>query len=174
LFADFTLTNTLSVPAALAVFAGAPQSTAVTTAFPVALSAKVTDSGGNPLAGFTVNFAAPTSGSSAALSATTAITNTSGVATVNAVANGVIGAYNVTASLGAFTANFGLTNSGAALSKCDVNMDGATTVPDVQLAINQALGVAVRASDLNGDGAVTVVDGQIVLNAVLNLGCAAH
>jgi hypothetical protein len=169
----FTLTNTTSVPAALTVSAGSPQTTAVTTAFPLALSAKVTDSGNNPLAGFTVNFVAPSSGASAVLSAPSAITNASGIATVNAIANTVGGSYNVTASIGALSTTFALTNTGIAFSKCDVNQDGATNVLDAQRIVNEAFGAAA-AIDLTGDGAVNVVDAQIVINAILHLGCSAQ
>jgi hypothetical protein len=56
---------------------------------------------------------------------------------------------------------------------CDINLDGAMNVVDVQLEINEALGVTPAANDLNGDGQVNVVDVQIVINAALGLGCAA-
>ena len=58
-------------------------------------------------------------------------------------------------------------------SLCDVSQDGSTNVVDVQLEINEALGVAPAANDLNGDGVVNVVDVQLVINAALGLGCAA-
>jgi len=54
---------------------------------------------------------------------------------------------------------------------CDLNDDGSTTVADVQLVINQALGVSLAANDLNYDGVVNVADVQILVNAALNLGC---
>ncbi len=54
---------------------------------------------------------------------------------------------------------------------CDINGDGNINVSDVQLVINQALGVVPATNDLNGDGAVNVADVQIVINAVLGLGC---
>ena len=60
-----------------------------------------------------------------------------------------------------------------AASLCDANGDGKTTVADVQLVINESLGVELSVNDLNSDGWVNVVDIQIVLNAVLNLGCSA-
>jgi hypothetical protein len=44
-------------------------------------------------------------------------------------------------------------------------------VVDVQLEINEALGVAPALNDMNGDGVVNVVDVQIVINAALGLGC---
>jgi hypothetical protein len=59
-------------------------------------------------------------------------------------------------------------------SPCDINGDGVTNVVDVQLIINEALGVAPAVDDLNGDGVVNVVDVQIVINAALGLGCSAR
>jgi hypothetical protein len=53
---------------------------------------------------------------------------------------------------------------------CDVTGVGNTSVSDVQLEINEALGVASAANDLNNDGWVNVADVQIVINAVLGLG----
>lgn len=44
---------------------------------------------------------------------------------------------------------------------------------DVQLIVNEALGVTQAVDDLSGDGAVSVVDIQIEINAALKLGCTA-
>ena len=60
-----------------------------------------------------------------------------------------------------------------ATSKCDVNGDQAVNVVDVQLIINEALGIVPAVHDLSGDGLVNVVDVQIVINAALGLGCSA-
>jgi probable HAF family extracellular repeat protein/uncharacterized repeat protein (TIGR03803 family) len=56
-------------------------------------------------------------------------------------------------------------------SPCDINKDGVFNVSDVQLLMNQALGLASAVSDLNGSEAVTVVDVQIDIDAALDLGC---
>src|ERR1700722_11044066 len=56
-------------------------------------------------------------------------------------------------------------------SNCDVNQDGTTNVSDVQIVINQALGLRPPGNDLNNDGAVNIGDVEIGINAVLNLGC---
>lgn len=58
-------------------------------------------------------------------------------------------------------------------SKCDLNEDGGINVADVQLIIDEALGVAPAIDDMNGDGVVNVADVQIVINAALGLGCPA-
>ena len=85
------------------------------------------------------------------------------------------GSYNVQvtvtdSALATATRGYGLTIA----KSCDITHDGSTTLADVQLAVNEALGVLPAIDDLNQDGAVTVVDVQIVINAALNLGCTAH
>jgi uncharacterized repeat protein (TIGR01451 family) len=54
---------------------------------------------------------------------------------------------------------------------CDLNADGVVNVSDVQLIINEALGVIPAVHDLNHDGVVNVADVQKVINAALGLGC---
>ena len=56
-------------------------------------------------------------------------------------------------------------------ASCDINADGSANVSDVQLIINEALGVVASTHDLNSDGLVNVADVQIVINAALGLGC---
>lgn len=55
---------------------------------------------------------------------------------------------------------------------CDLDGDQNTNAPDVQLVINEALGVYPALNDLNQDGAVNIVDVQIVMNAALGKGCS--
>ena len=59
-----------------------------------------------------------------------------------------------------------------AASACDVTKTGNTNVSDVQLIIDEALGVAPAVNDLNGDGVLNVTDVQIVINAAVGLGCS--
>jgi len=54
---------------------------------------------------------------------------------------------------------------------CDVNGDGTTNVSDVQLIVNQALGIISNRCDINGDGQTNVLDVQMVINATLGAGC---
>jgi Bacterial Ig domain len=54
---------------------------------------------------------------------------------------------------------------------CDINGDGSTTVNDIQLVTNEALGMSAAVNDVTHDGVVSVVDIQKVVNAVLGLGC---
>jgi hypothetical protein len=53
---------------------------------------------------------------------------------------------------------------------CDVNGNGQFEIADVQLIINEALGILPPIHGRN-DGKVDIVDVQIVINAVLGLGC---
>jgi hypothetical protein len=94
----------------LTVTGGAPQSTAIGTPFRAPLQVTVVQNG-TPLNGAIVNFAAPSTGASAVLTPTTAVTNTAGVATVNAVANNTPGNLVVTATYQGLTASFPLTNT---------------------------------------------------------------
>jgi len=114
--ASFALTNTASVAPTIAITAasGSSQSAQVGAAFTLPLVANVT-SNGTAVNGATVTFSAPASGVSCALSATTAITNASGNASVTCTANSTTGSYSVTASTsGAVTpASFSLTNTAA-------------------------------------------------------------
>jgi uncharacterized protein (TIGR03437 family) len=99
-------------PASITATGGGIQNAAVGTQFGYTLQAKVTDAGGNALAGQAVAFSVPVSGASATLSASSVMTDSSGVASVTATANAIPGAYAVTASVMgvALSATFNLTN----------------------------------------------------------------
>lgn len=117
-----TMTGAQSVTArfvgsatATAVSSGTPQQTAVSTAFAAPLAVLVTDAAGTPVPGVTVAFAGPGSGARATLSAASAVTNSSGIASVTATANATAGAYTATGSVTGITpvASFALSNLGA-------------------------------------------------------------
>jgi hypothetical protein len=58
------------------------------------------------------------------------------------------------------------------VSACDLNTDGLVNVIDIQLAIDQALGISpCTTGDLTGDSQCTVVDVQRIINAALGAGC---
>jgi hypothetical protein len=107
------LQGTGDTVAAVTATGGTPQSAAVSTAFSAPLQVKVTDGSSNPVNGVTVTFRAPSSGASATLSSSTAVTNSSGVASVTATANAIAGGYTVTASVNDVStpASFSLTNT---------------------------------------------------------------
>ena len=98
--ASFQLTNTAGAAATITTITGTPQTTNVGGPFPIPLQVTVRDTAGNAISGVTVNFAAPGTGASAALSSSTAVTDVSGTAGVTATANAITGGYTVTANAG--------------------------------------------------------------------------
>ncbi len=101
-------------PSSLTPTAGTPQSTELSTTFGVPLQATVHDSAGHPLNNIAVTFTAPASGPSAMFTGNgSASTNASGIASMTATANSVLGTYGVTVAVGALTAAFTLTNTPA-------------------------------------------------------------
>ncbi len=114
--ASFTLTNS-AAPAAggLAAVSGTPQSAQVGAAFAQPLRVRLLDVNDAPMVGVSVSFVAPASGASGMLSASTALTDANGEASVTVTANGTAGSYAVTASVlaGAYTTSFALTNTAA-------------------------------------------------------------
>ncbi len=111
---SFPETNTEGA-ATLTATSGGGQSAAVTTAFANPFVATVTN-GGNPVSGVSVTFAAPASGASCVLSATSVTTNASGNASVTCTASSTAGGpYNVVASSsGLASVNFAETNTAGA------------------------------------------------------------
>jgi hypothetical protein len=71
-------------------------------------------------------------------------------------------------------AGYAFTVSQAAFtySPCNLQQDGSISVADVQLMINEALGLAAALNDLNSDGVVNAVDVQIVIDVALGVGCS--
>jgi Fe-S cluster assembly iron-binding protein IscA len=115
--ASFSLTNTPGAPASIVAAGGGGQSATVSTPFATALQAVVLDVSGNLIPNVTVTFIAPASGASGKFAngtaTTTAVTNSSGVATASAfTANSTPGAYSVTASVPGVSTkdSFSLTN----------------------------------------------------------------
>ena len=141
--------------ASLAATPGTPQSTVVGTAFPSPLQVTLKDSAGNPVSGALVLFSAPPSGASAVLSSGSAVTNASGVASVTAMANNILGSYNVTAfyvasTIQTLSATLALTNLPA-----PPNSDLALGRQATQSSVlpGYATAVAGLAVDGNTDGA---------------------
>ncbi|MDR3793627.1 MAG: Ig-like domain repeat protein [Terracidiphilus sp.] len=99
--------------------AASTQSKAIGLAYQYPFSVTVVDQYGNPVQGATVTYSVPSSGASAVLSATTATTNASGAASVTGTANGIVGGYNVTASIAGVSAK---------ASFPVANLQGAVTV----------------------------------------------
>lgn len=101
--ANFDFRHVLGPASSLTAQGGDSQSAVVGAAFAEPLMVKVTDSANNPIAGAEVAFSAPISGASASLSAASATTNSSGIASLTAIANPQAGSYNIHAT--ALTAN---------------------------------------------------------------------
>lgn len=97
-------------PATLSATAGNSQSAIVDKHFANPLTVTLHDPYGNPISGVTVNFAAPASGATATLSASSAVTAADGTASVTATANATAGTYAVTAALYGLSGTFTLTN----------------------------------------------------------------
>jgi len=104
---------TIGSAASITVVAGDAQLATVGTAFGQVLRVAVRDSSGHPVPNATVNFVAPSTGPSASITAP-AVTDLNGETSVSATANHIAGGYHVTASAGAQSATFTLTNAAAA------------------------------------------------------------
>ena len=164
----FNMTNTAGAASALSVTGGSAQSTLVTTAFGIPLQATVKDSANNPVAGVLVTFAGPAAGASATLSALTATTNASGVASVTATANATTGSYSVSATAAgvATPVSFSLTNTVAAPASISAS-GGVTQSTLVTTAFTTALQVTVK------DGSNNPVPGVVVTFVVPGSGASA-
>ncbi len=148
----------LAGPASVTATGGTPQSAVINTAFASPLQVTVKDLIGNPVSGVTVNFLAPGSGASATLSAATAVTNASGVASVTATANATVGSYSVTASVaGVVTpATFSLTNTAGAATTMTANAGTTPQSATINTAFANALAVTVRDAGSNPVAGVNV------------------
>ena len=113
---SFNLTNMPDAPAALSISNGNNQTAGAGAAFGAPLQVQITDAYGNGVPGQTVTFTAPASGASGTFSSSgsnseTVGTDISGYASSSSfTANGAVGGYSITASLGALTQNFSMTN----------------------------------------------------------------
>ncbi len=123
---------------------GTPQSATLGSVFATALQTTVTDGGGNPISGATVLFLAPVGGASGTFAggstSANVITGTNGIAVAPAfTANGVAGAYTVTASGSgiAQVATFSLTNT--SLLSGTLSGSGTSSAALVNLTLEGAL-----------------------------------
>jgi len=68
--------------------------------------------------------------------------------------------------------NYTVSRLEAPPNPCDLNHDGVVNVIDVQLGIEQVLGItACGSADLNGDGVCNVIDIQEIINASFGMAC---
>ena len=153
--ATYLLTNTPAAAPVVKVQNGSNQTAPVLTAFLNQLQVLVTDASGNPLAGVTVTFQAPSTGASGRFvtgsTSATGVTNANGIASSPTfVANGTAGNDNVTATYLSVSANFSLSNTANARLVIDPTpVSGSGQSTPVTKAF--ALPLAVRVTDGGGN-----------------------
>jgi FG-GAP-like repeat/FG-GAP repeat len=150
LSAGLSVTNNPGAAALISIVAGDNQTAGLGSAFATALAVKITDQYQNPVSGASVTFAAPASGASGSFAGTaTAVTNASGVATAPAfTANNTTGSYMVSASAGALSVNFHLTNVLVPTAGIAVYSGSGQGVP----ANTAFQPLVARVFDINGKG----------------------
>ncbi len=173
--ARFTLTNTAGAPTAITIHASSsPQATKILTPFQP-LSVSVNDASGNPVQGVTVTYVAPSTGATATLGASSAVTGSDGVASVTATANGTAGGYTVTATAGSVgSVNFVLANNAAGTTTSlapstqtviygnTITLTASVTPTTATGAVNFFLGTELLGSaTLNGVGSATLTLNQL-------------
>jgi filamentous hemagglutinin family protein len=180
----FNLTNNpgAATAVALATAGGDNQSTTVNTAFTDALQVSLVDAFGNnvPTSGTTVIFTAPGSGASLDTVSQTALTDTSGIASLNATANTIAGNFTVTASSTGLTdTSFNLTNNPDAANRFTVagfatpitaGTSGTFTVTATDQFGNLATGYSgtVGFTSTDSHGAVALPSNSPLTNGVGN------
>ncbi len=145
---NLDMTNLPDVPAALTATFGGGQSATVGTAFANFLIAQVTDTYGNGVPAVNVTFTAPGSGVSAGFlgsgtNSETIASDSTGYATSSAViANTISGGYTITATAGAFSAPYALTNTaGAPASMAITGGNGQSAVINTAFGANLSVNV---------------------------------
>ena len=144
--------------ASVSVASGSGQSATVGTTFGAALVARITDANGNPISGALITFTAPASGASGTFGGgvNTATTNTSGLATsANFTANATFGNYLVSASIGATSTNFTLTNAQAGTATTLVS---TSTTAQVGQSVTFTATVAATGTPVVPVGSVSFLD----------------
>ena len=147
-----------AVQYAISATAGTPQSTEINSAFSTSLQATVTEFGIRK-SGISVTFTEPVAGASGTFPASSTVTtDANGVATAPTfTANGVVGSYNVTASLagGSPSATFALTNlqatTSTGLSSSDNPSDFGQTVT-FTATVNSAAGTPTGTVQFKDNG----------------------
>jgi hypothetical protein len=129
---------------------------------------KVTDASGNPVVGANVSFTVTAGGGT--VNPAVASTNSQGLASTTLTLGSAAGTNTVTVSSGTLTGSlvtFTATAGDGTGSPYDLNGDGVINAADVQIAINQALGLAPCTNgDVNHDGVCNIFDVQLVTLAI--------
>jgi hypothetical protein len=140
----------VAAPASMATIAGSNQTAVLNSPFGTALKAKVFDSGGNPIPNVNVTFTAPATGPSGTFSGdATVATDASGVATAPTfTANSLTGSYVVTATSGAVSTTFNLTNVDQSATHFNISAPATAT-------LGVPFNIVVTALDISGATATT-------------------
>lgn len=161
------LSNT-GAPATFTITGGG-QSAVTGSAFVNPIVVTVNDAGGNGVFNQTVNLTPPTTGAYATFSAGPYTTNASGVVSITATANPVIGGpYNTGVAIAATalaSQNFALTNTGVAATLTVTSGSGQSTITGT----NFPAPVVITITDANGTG----VSNQLVVFTPPTSGAAA-
>jgi hypothetical protein len=175
---NVTLNAAALVGASATATSGTPQSTTVGTAFPTALQATVSDSGGNPVSGAVVTFTAPGTGPTANFAGSasaTSTTNSSGIAIAPTLTAGSqAGTYQVIATVAglATSASFSLTNLAAGPASVTATA-GTPQSATVNTAFAAALQATVKDASGNPLSGVTVTFAAPASGASATLGGSA-
>jgi hypothetical protein len=138
----------LSGPArALALNSGNNQVGVAGTQLAQPLAVKVTDSGGNAVAGVTVNWAATGGGTGVAVTSPTSITSASGIATMNATLGSTGGANTFTATVAGLTGSPATFSATAAKNLAVNSGNGQSATAGHQLANPLVIKVTDNASN---------------------------
>ncbi|MBY0502299.1 MAG: carboxypeptidase regulatory-like domain-containing protein [Bryobacteraceae bacterium] len=150
--AVFGLNNATLPPGLLTVDSGTPQTTTTNLNFGSRLVARVLDaSGAVALSGIPVTFTAPTSGASGTFFGSgathTVLTDVNGLATsATLTANGIVGSFTVSASVGSLTpAVFNLTNDAIIANGPVLSIPNVQVGKDLQVQITVTLPVPAAA-----------------------------
>jgi uncharacterized protein (TIGR03437 family) len=158
--ATFSLQNVLGSTPALVSSAGSPQSAVVGNPFPQLLQVTVRDPLGHPIPNVTTFFSSPPSGASGTLSASSAITDALGQASVRVVANTVAGAYQVVASAPGIsagtTAFFALTNTPGPVASITPDVGAAAQSTRVNTSFPSRLSLTAKDNYGNPVPGITV------------------
>ncbi len=137
-----SFTATALNPSAVNIISGNNQSAAVTATLPSTLTVRLVTSSQSGIPGETINFAIinyPSSATGQALSAATAVTNSSGDASIGFTLGNKIGTYTVRASYGALTADFTLTATAGVPYQVVLTGPGSVNAGAVTTAITAAI-----------------------------------
>jgi MYXO-CTERM domain-containing protein len=166
----FALVNAAAAPSAVVITGGGAQHTLATTAFATPITARVVDTFGNPIAGATVAFTAPTTGATATIVPPTPVSDASGNVSVTLVAGPAVGPFTLSVQVSGATAPATTTLEVTAIPTT-ITASTPTTTP-----VNRDTEVTITVSAEVGtpDGTVDVLaaDGARLASATLDHGAA--